>query len=645
MKSILGIMLLSFLWCNSGFASETGAIREAGTDQKCFDIFERKKIFEEKFLPKVKMSEGILVTYIGCNKYYDDWSWEYASDTDINKAHINAHGRCNIEQKPKYNLTGCHLFSVNNVIVWGKDDAFVQKVEKEANAGLKAKLANLKTTTEKKQKESAKAAPLNKRCVKRGTLLFTKEVKPYVQKNKNSAVVMYLGCKSYDTWGYSWQGGDDFDKIKEKSFSKCLGSVEKHGIKNCHLFSIGNKIVYGKDTAFRAKVEKETQLKLTSKENNIAKQVENFVAMEQFANPKVWDVSCYNRAKEIFKKDIKPKVSAKNVMTFFMGCSKDGQWSWNYWTGDDLDVDAKVGYEKCLIYAASKNSIKDCYLFSIDKLIVWNKDKDIKFKNKLNKKYLAKAVKKKKSINYVHKHLLTENIIFTKKDLTTFKKLTFNKEKIKSTVKKIKRKGDWNTEKKFRSFGFTAEYEDNISIEILVEYKENKKNFKKAKKEALLFANMYGQMPHFLKEYNNAIYIHNDWSFDYGGLWWAYFKEKEFHINESRKKNGDVKCQSIKNYSKCAVTMVHELGHVIHKLTGVISPSKWGEARKLDKKKYCSEYSKKNNNEDFAESIVCWLTVRYKSDRISKSDLKKFKKFIPNRLEFFDQVNFKVNPL
>ena len=70
MKNILGIMLLSLLWCNSGFASEAGAVREAGTDQKCFDLFERKKIFQEKFLPKVKMSEGIFVTYIGCNKYY-----------------------------------------------------------------------------------------------------------------------------------------------------------------------------------------------------------------------------------------------------------------------------------------------------------------------------------------------------------------------------------------------------------------------------------------------------------------------------------------------------------------------------------------------------------------------------------------------
>ena len=97
MKKILGIIVLVLLWCNGGFASETGSIREAGTDQKCFNLFEREKIFEKKFLPKVKMSEGLFVTYVGCNKYYDDWSWEYASDADINKAHLKAYGKCNDE--------------------------------------------------------------------------------------------------------------------------------------------------------------------------------------------------------------------------------------------------------------------------------------------------------------------------------------------------------------------------------------------------------------------------------------------------------------------------------------------------------------------------------------------------------------------
>jgi hypothetical protein len=77
----------------------------------------------------------------------------------------------------------------------------------------------------------------------------------------------------------------------------------------------------------------------------------------------------------------------------------------------------------------------------------------------------------------------------------------------------------------------------------------------------------------------------------------------------------------------------------------VISPSKWAKARKLDKKKYASEYAKTNSNEDFAESVVAWIAVRYKSDRISESDLVKFNEFIPNRFKLFDEMNFNMHPL
>jgi len=512
MKKILGIILLSLLWCNSGFASEAGTIRETGTDQKCFDIFERKKIFEEKFLPKVKISEGIFVTYVGCNKYYDDWSWEYASDTDIGKAHLKAHGKCDSEQKPKYNLMGCHLFSINEIIVWGKDDAFVKKVEEEVNAGLKTKLVKLKTNLDKKQKESANAKPLTESCIRRGTILFTKGPKPYAEKNKNNAVFMYLGCKSSATWGYSWEGGDDLDKVKEKSLRNCLKYSEEKGIKNCHLFSIGNKIVYGKDAAFRAEIEE-----------------------------------------------------------------------------------------------------------------------------KLNKK-LAK--KKKGGADYAQKFLLWDNKVFSKKDSTTFKKLTFNEEKTISEVnKRVKYSANWKTKKIFRSFSFTAEYEDNITVEVLVEYEKDKKDFEKAEEKALFYSKMYGQMPDFLKTYNNKIYIHNDFAEKKGtGNAWVMHKKLEFHTNL-------INCQNFLGYSRCAVIMVHELGHVIEKLTKVISPSEWQKARKLDKKKYASKYAKKNSHEDFAESITAWIAVRYKSDGINKSDLTKFNEFIPNRLKFFDELNFNMHPL
>ena len=67
MKKIIFIIVLGLLWCNVGITSEAGGIRESGSDQKCFELFKKEKIFEKNFLPRIN-NEGILVTYAGCNK-------------------------------------------------------------------------------------------------------------------------------------------------------------------------------------------------------------------------------------------------------------------------------------------------------------------------------------------------------------------------------------------------------------------------------------------------------------------------------------------------------------------------------------------------------------------------------------------------
>ena len=407
MKKLLGIVVLGLLWCSVGIAAE----REPGTDKKCLYVFEKENIFEKKFLPKVNKSKGVFVTYVGCNKYYDDWSWDYSfrvyeSKNAIDEAHKRAFKACAENEMPKYNLTGCHLFSIDDVIVWGKDAAFVAKVEKD----IKTRLAKI------------------------------------------------------------------------------------------------------------------------------------------------------NKEKEKEKKIAKKKTKSK--------------------------------------------------------------------KNKLD------------SADYVQEYLFWNNIIFEKNNPTTFKKLTFKKEKKTADVaKRVKYSANWNKKKFFRSFNFIAEYEDNITVEILVEYEKDKKDFEKAEEKALFYSKMYGQMPHFLKTHNKKIYIHNDFAESHGtGTWWVMFKKLEFHINPKN-------CKYTVGYSHCAVVMVHELAHVIQQLTGVIRPSKWMKARKLDKKKYASEYAKTNAYEDFAESLTAWVVVRYKSNKISKSDIKKFNRFIPNRFKLFDEMNFNMYPL
>lgn len=415
MERILTLIILSLLWCNVGFAAE----REPGTDKKCLYVFERENIFERKFLPKVNKDKGIFVTYVGCNKYYDDWSWEYSFDSNIDAAHNNAYYRCKTNEIPKYNLTGCHLFSIDDVIVWGKDAAFVAKIEKEAKAKLITKIA---------------------------------------KKQSKNAEQVYIG-------------------------------------------------------------------------------------------------------------------------------------------------------------------------------------------------------------EFAYKYLFVNRDVFQRYDPSTLKKLTFKKKRNVRTTEPVGRKTSkkeslrWIV-KNFKGYSYIAEYEDNIKIEIFIETtKELKKMGKEtemnvAEKKAQYFANIFGQMPHFIKTVNRKIYVHRykpensklpaGWA-----PWKNKISSKEFHVFE----RGGTQCGGYFNntdedfcYDDIARLMLHELAHVVKGYTKIITPSKWIKAKNTDKK-YCSEYAMYNDDEDFAESLVCWIALRYKSHRLQQGYAKRAKNFIENRLKFFDELNLNVYPL
>jgi len=539
-KKLLGIVVLGLLWCNVGFASDAGGIREPGTDEKCFYVFERENIFKKKFLPKVNKDKGIFVTYVGCNKYYDDWSWDYSLNIDLDAAHKKAYQGCVGIEMPKYNLTGCHLFSINDVIVWGKDAAFVAKVEKEIKEG---------SATEVDEN----VEELNKNCIRKGTTIFNKKVKQLVKKN--FVTVMYFGCKSMGSWYWHQSTEKDLDTSREVAHKKCLKGASEHKIENCHLFSINDTIVYGKDAAFVAKVEKETK-----------------------------------------KKKIVEKPKKKKTVK-------------------------KLKFNEPTINPFDKK-----------------------------KKYLPGST--------VYSHALENDYIFRKEDPTTLKKLTFKKERSVRVKDCIWSSGKCNDKiRNMRAFSFIAEYEENIKLKIFIEYNHKDKKISKenqkliAEKKALYFSRMFGQMPYFLKIYTKKIYVYrNDGK---RRPWWVPYKlsgqvwvhAPEFHLAEERcgryyyKEYGG-------HYDECAETMIHELAHVVNYKTKLINPSKWLKARKLDKH-YCSNYAKENSVEDFAESVMCWIGVRYKSHKMNSrfDNVKKINRFIPNRLKFFDELNLKVHPI
>jgi hypothetical protein len=358
--------------------------------------------------------------------------------------------------------------------------------------------------------------------------------------------------------------------------------------------------------------------------------------------------NCIRQGTTEFNKKVKQRVKKNFVTVMYFGCKSTASWYWYEETSKDLDTSHQVAYKKCL-KGASEYKIETCHLFSINDKIVYGKDaafvkkieKDIK--TKFSKNFIRTKTKYWSDNNsFVYNdNIFYHDVIVTKSSPTTFKKLIFNKEKNFGNVyKRVKHSSGWKNKKTFRSFSFTAEYEDNIKVELLVEYDEDFKDFKKAEVKALYYSNMYGQMPHFLKTYNKKIYIHNDIAQGQGfGTWWREFKKREFHVNPQ-------KCiYAGRYYSNCALIMAHELAHVIQELTGVISPSKWVKARKLDNKKYCSEYGKTNSYEDFADSMVCWIVVRHLSDRIDKSYVEAINQYIPNRLKFFDELKFNMYPM
>ena len=92
MKKLLGIMVLGLLWCNVGNAG----INEPGTDQKCFDLFEKKKVFKEEFLPAVNKDTHIFIVYTSCRGDYKDWEWGWIEGLVVDSTHEEASYEKNI---------------------------------------------------------------------------------------------------------------------------------------------------------------------------------------------------------------------------------------------------------------------------------------------------------------------------------------------------------------------------------------------------------------------------------------------------------------------------------------------------------------------------------------------------------------------
>jgi len=153
MKKILLILITGLLWCSVGNAG----INEPGTDQQCFDLFEKKKVFKKEFLPAVNKDTHIFIVYTSCRGDYKDWEWGWQRGHNADVTHKAAYELClsfinpKNEKAKKENkkFPDCFLYAMDDQIVWGQDVAVVKKIDKDANAKFVSMLANIEE--EKKQ--------------------------------------------------------------------------------------------------------------------------------------------------------------------------------------------------------------------------------------------------------------------------------------------------------------------------------------------------------------------------------------------------------------------------------------------------------------------------------------------------------------
>ena len=225
----------------------------------------------------------------------------------------------------------------------------------------------------------------------------------------------------------------------------------------------------------------------------------------------------------------------------------------------------------------------------------------------------AHASDSEKKAIFSHKCNTSLFNLINKKDPSNFKKL-----RNLGIKKKLK---TWDN-REYDAFVFRGVYEKSHNIEIRVHV-----NFKtKARSYAMKYAKMAGQIPNFLRRYMRTITVFGP-DPDAFGPAYAWGNNITFHTNYFQGGCGEE-------------VLMHEAAHNTldyWSSTGQIRKSKWQKAAKADKF-YITEYAKsKPNREDIAETIVPWVAVRCKSDRLKKDEYKKIVEGIPNRLKVLDE--------
>ena len=168
---------------------------------------------------------------------------------------------------------------------------------------------------------------------------------------------------------------------------------------------------------------------------------------------------------------------------------------------------------------------------------------------------------------------------------------------------------------------FDARFDDDLNAEIQVN--PEFESVAAAMEAANKYARILGQIPTVLRTGVESVSLHREGDEAGGGN-----NNIVIHI-EGYSDNG-IYAGVVEE------TLIHEGAHASLDPEHKEAPG-WLAAQMADGG-FISTYARDNpTSEDIAESVLPWLTVRYRSDRISGADEQKILNAIPNRLTYFDR--------
>ena len=182
---------------------------------------------------------------------------------------------------------------------------------------------------------------------------------------------------------------------------------------------------------------------------------------------------------------------------------------------------------------------------------------------------------------------------------------------------------------------FSARYSDGKTIQVCVN-REHFPVYTDAHRWSELFSDMLGRMPQALRKCLDVLEVH-----DTGGFGAANQTgtRTRIHADASYWDEDQDADRGWHARSYVEEIVVHELGHTCERTVygdpGTVS--KWREAVRADGA-FISDYAELHPlREDMAESVLSWLAVRYRWERVDQEYIDTVHNTIPNRLAWFDE--------